>query len=121
LKYVEFRKLGMSKDNSYTRVMGLMWNTRKAFWSCYQDLSHGRVFVLLEGFWSSSNWRANYERASICTIVDFEDPENLVIPPYCGPRSMHCSLNTIAYTPFHNLFVGNFVLVWPLNPTIYLV
>ncbi len=55
--------------------------------------------------------------ASICTIVDV-DLEDLVIPPYCGPRSMRPSLNTIAYTFFCDLFVGNFVLMWLSNPII---
>jgi len=34
---------------------------------------------------------------------------------------MHLSLNIIAYTPFCDLFVGNFVFVWHTYPTIYLV
>ncbi len=34
---------------------------------------------------------------------------------------MDFSLNTIAYMPFCDLSVGNFVFVWPTNPTIYLV
>jgi hypothetical protein len=74
----------------------------------------------LEGFWPSSNWRANYECASIPTVVDV-DLKDLVILPYCGLRSMCLSLNTIAYKFFCDLFVGNFVLVWPVDPTIYLV
>jgi hypothetical protein len=77
-------------------------------------------FVLLEGFWPSNNYKASYERASIPTVVDV-DPENPVILLYYGPRSMCPSLNTIAYTPFHDLFVGNFVLVQPVVPKVYLV
>jgi hypothetical protein len=42
--------------------------------------------VLLEGFWPSSNWRANHVQASIPTCVD-DDPENLVVPPHCGPKN----------------------------------
>jgi len=57
-------------------------------------------------------------RASIHTIVDV-DLKDLVIPPYYGLRSMHLSLSIVAYTHFCNLFVGNFVLVRPSNPTIY--
>jgi len=72
----------------------------------------------LEGFWPSSNWRANYEHASIPTIVDV-DLEDLVILPYCGPRRMHLFLSTIAYVPFHDLFASSFLLVWPLNPIVY--
>ncbi len=75
---------------------------------------------MLEGFWSSSNWRAHYEHASIPTVVDV-DLENPIILPYCGPRSMHPSLSIIAYTPFRDLFAGNSVLVWPANPIVYLV
>jgi hypothetical protein len=44
--------------------------------------------ILLEGLWPSSNWRINYECASIPTVVDV-DPEDHVIPPYYGPRNMH--------------------------------
>jgi len=42
--------------------------------------------VLLEGFWPSSNWRANHVQASIPTGVD-DDPEDLVVPPHCGPKN----------------------------------
>jgi len=61
--------------------------------------------ILLAGFWPSNNWRANYECASIHTIVDvgLEDP---VIPPYCGFRNMHPSLSIVAYMSFRDLFVG---------------
>jgi hypothetical protein len=40
--------------------------------------------------------------------VDLEDP---VIAPYCGFKNMHPSLNILAYTPFCDLLVGNFVHV----------
>jgi hypothetical protein len=72
----------------------------------------------LEGFWPSSNWKVNYECTSICTVVDV-DLKNPVIPPYCGFRSMCPSLNIVAYTPIHDLFIGNFVLVEHLDPRIY--
>jgi hypothetical protein len=72
----------------------------------------------LEGFWPSNNWRANYECASIPTIVNV-DLENPIIPPYYCPKNMHPSLSITAYMPFCDLFVGNFVLVWPINPIVY--
>jgi len=74
--------------------------------------------VLLEGFLPSNNWRTNYECASIHIVVDV-DLEDLVIPPYCGPRNMHPSLSIVAYTPFHDLFVSNFVFMQPSNPIVY--
>ncbi len=72
----------------------------------------------MEGFWPYSNWRINYECASIPTVINV-DREDLVIPPYCGPRSMRPSLNIIAYKFFCDLFVGNFVFVWLVDLKIY--
>ncbi len=43
--------------------------------------------------------------------VDLEDP---IIA-----KNMHPSLNILAYTPFCDLLVGNFVHVQPIDPTIY--
>jgi hypothetical protein len=74
----------------------------------------------LESFWPFSNWKINYERASIFIVVNV-DPEDLVIPPYYGFKSMCPSLRTIAYMPFRDLFVGNCVLVWHVDPIVYLV
>ncbi len=61
-----------------------------------------------------SNWRANYECASIRIIVDV-DLENHVSFPYYGPRSICPSLNIVTYTPFHDLFASNFVFMRPLD------
>jgi hypothetical protein len=62
--------------------------------------------------------RINSEHASIPIVVNV-DREDHVIPPYCGLKSMHPSLNIFAYTPFCDWFVGNFVLVQPSDPTFY--
>ncbi len=116
-KYIEFWNLGMSKDNSYFRVMGPCVK----YWENILELLSRHIpwqnFVLLEGFRPSSNWKTNYECASICMVV-YVDLKDHVIPPYSGPRSMHPSLNTIVYMHFHDLFVSNFVLVWPI---VYLI
>jgi hypothetical protein len=69
-----------------------------------------KSFILLESFWPSSNWKVNYECASIPTIVDV-DPKDPIIFPYYGPKIVCPSLSTIAYTPFCDLFDDNFVLV----------
>jgi hypothetical protein len=74
-------------------------------------------FILFESFWP--NWRVNYEHASIPIVVDV-DPQDLIILPYCGFRSMCPSLRTTAYTPFRDLFVSNYV-VQHVDHTIYLV
>jgi hypothetical protein len=74
----------------------------------------------LEGFWPSSNWKVNYEQASIPTIIDV-DLKDLVLLPYCGRRSMQLFLSIIAYKPFCDLFASNFVLVQLANHIIYLV
>jgi hypothetical protein len=74
----------------------------------------------LEGFWPSNNSKALYEHTSIPTIVDV-DLKDHVIPQYCGPKNMCPSLNIVAYTPFYDLFVGNFVLMRHVDPKVYLV
>ncbi len=120
LKYIKFWKLGMSKDDSYFKVMG----SYVKYWENILELLLKPIpwqsSILLEGFWPSNNWRANYEHASIPTIIDF-DLEDPIIFPYCDPRSMCPSLNITTYTPLCDLFVGNFVLLWPTNPIVYLV
>jgi hypothetical protein len=110
LKYIEFWKLEMPKDDSYSRVMGLYVKYWENILKLLSRLIPRHNFVLLEGFWPSNNWRANYDHTSIPSVVD-NDLEDLVIPPYYGPRRMRLSLNTIAYTPFRDLFVGSFVLM----------
>ncbi len=75
-------------------------------------------FYSLEGFWPSSNHKVNYECTSIPIVVDV-DLEDLVIPPYCGLKNMHLYLRIVAYILFHDLFVGNFILVWPTELTTY--
>jgi hypothetical protein len=32
--------------------------------------------TLLEGFWPSSNWRCNYAKASLSTMMDVVDPKD---------------------------------------------
>jgi len=41
----------------------------------------------LEGFWPSTNWRANYECTFIPTVINV-DLEDYIIPPYHGPRKL---------------------------------
>ncbi len=48
--FVEFRKLGMLKDDSYSWVMGLYVKYWTPFWSRYQKLSHERVMFFWKAF-----------------------------------------------------------------------
>jgi hypothetical protein len=56
LKYIEFWKLGMLKDNSYSKVMGLYVK----YWKNILDLLSRPIpqvsSILLESFWPFSNW-----------------------------------------------------------------
>jgi hypothetical protein len=45
--------------------------------------------------------------------MDIVDPENPIQIPYSGPKNMK---PLIAYTPFRDLNVGDFVLVRPHDP-----
>ncbi len=118
LKYIGFWKLGMSKDNSYSKVMG----PYVKYWASTLELLLRPIpqhsYVLLECFWPSSNWRINYEHACIHIVVDV-DHEDHVIPPYCGPRSMCPSLSIATYTHFCDLFVSKKFLLRPSNLIIY--
>ncbi len=109
-KYIEFWKLGMSKDDSYSRIMG----PYVKYWENILELLLKPIpwqnSILLKGFWPFSNWRSNYECTSIPTIVDV-DLKDPIILPYCGARSMRPFLSTITYMPFCDLFVSNFVLM----------
>jgi hypothetical protein len=73
----------MSKDDSYSRIMG----PYVKYWESILELLTRPIprqnSILLESFWYSCNWRTYYERASIPIIVDV-DTQNPVIPPYCG-------------------------------------
>ncbi len=115
--YIEFWKLGMSKDNLYSRVMGLYVK----YWGTILELLSKTIpqqsSIILESFWPFNNWKANYECASIRTIADV-DPEEHVIPPYYGPRSIHPSLKIATYMPFCDLFASNFFFMRPLDLTI---
>jgi hypothetical protein len=42
-KYIEFWKLGLWRTICILKLWVRMWNTRRAFWSYYQNLSHGGV------------------------------------------------------------------------------
>jgi hypothetical protein len=86
----------MSKDDLYSRII----SPYVKYWENILELLLRPIpwksFVLLESFWPSSNWRANYEHASIPTVVDV-DLEDPIIPPYCAlkkhaPFFEHCCI-----------------------------
>jgi hypothetical protein len=54
-KYIEFWKLGMWKDDLYFRVMGLYVKHLEKILELLSILIPWQNFVLLEGFWPSSN------------------------------------------------------------------
>jgi hypothetical protein len=71
--------------------------------------------TLLEGLWPSSNWRSNYAKASLSTMMDIVDPKYLIWVLYCGPKNMK-PLTT--YTPFIDFNVGNFAFVRLHDPNL---
>jgi hypothetical protein len=85
-KYLEVWKLRVSKDDIYARVMGLYVNYWENILGLLARVLLRQSPMLLEGFWPSSNWRANHVQASIPTSVD-DDPEDLIVPPHCGLKN----------------------------------
>jgi hypothetical protein len=106
LKYVEFWKLRMLKDDLHVKVMDLYMKYWESILELLSRFIPQQSFILLEGFWLSSNWKINYERASIHTIVDV-DPKDLVILPYYGHRSLCLFLNVFATTTNHDFLRGS--------------
>jgi hypothetical protein len=87
LKYVEFWKMGMCKDEIY--VMKLhsyvaYWENILKFLSNPLPLQNS---TLLEGFRLPAIGGLIMCKVPIPPIVDV-DVENLVITPYCGPKNM---------------------------------
>jgi hypothetical protein len=72
--------------------------------------------ILLKGFWPTSNWKINHVRFSIPFVPIFDDIENPVILPYCGPKNMKVSLSTTTNTPFRDLHEKDFFLAHPSKP-----
>jgi len=72
--------------------------------------------VLSKGFWLTSNWKINHVRFFIPSIPIFDDIENPIILPYCGPKNMKMSSNTTTYTPFRDFFLAH-----PSKSKMYLV
>jgi hypothetical protein len=85
-KYLEFWKLRVSKDGIYVRAMGPYVNYWENILGLLARVLLRQSLVLLEGFWPSSNWRANHIRASVPTGVD-DNLEDLVVPPHCGLKN----------------------------------
>jgi hypothetical protein len=107
-KYVDFWKVGIAQSSTYEMKM-------KSYVECWEDvLLHLskplplQSITLLEGFWASSIWRFNYARASLSTMMDIVDPKDPIQVLYCGPKNMK---PLIAYIPFKDLNVGDFVFM----------
>ncbi len=90
----------MSKDDSYSRIMGPYVKYWESILEMILKLIPWQNSILLDGFWPSSNWGVNYGCASIPFVVDV-DLEDPIIPPYCGLRNMCPFFSIVAYMPFH--------------------
>jgi hypothetical protein len=118
-KYLEFWKLSILKDEMYARVMKPYIDYWEGILKCLSKPIPQQSHVLLEGFWSTSNWKVNHMRFSIPSVPIFDNMEDPVIPPYYGPKNMKSSLSTITYNPFKDLHEGDFLLAHPFEPEMY--
>ncbi len=64
--------------------------------------------IVLEGFWPSNNWKLNYVKIQLLSMMSIVDSKNLVIRPYYGPKKLKL---VPTHTLFRNLNNGDFVLV----------
>jgi len=94
LKYLEFWKLNILINEMYARVMKPYIEYQEGILECLSKPILQQSPILLEGFWPIRNWKVNHVRLSIPFVPILDDMEDLVIPPYCGPKNMKPSLNT---------------------------
>jgi hypothetical protein len=117
-KYVEFLKQGIEQSITYAMKMSPYVD----YWEdILLHLTKPLLIqgcILLEGFWPSNNWKLNYARVKLLSIMSVVDLEDLVICPYCGPINMKPIL---AYTLFRNFNNGDFVFVRPHDLFLVLV
>jgi hypothetical protein len=66
--------------------------------------------TFLDSVWSLSNWKSNYYRALLLTIVVDVDLEDPILCPYYGLKNMRPS---ITYAPFRDFNGEDFVIVIP--------
>jgi hypothetical protein len=101
-KYVDFWKVDIAQSSTYEMNM-------RPYVEYWEDvlLHLSRLLmlqstILLEGFWPSSNWKCNYAKTSLSTVMDIVDPEDLIRIPYCGPKNTR---PLITYMQFKDLIV----------------
>ncbi len=108
-KYMDFLKLGIVQSSTYEMKM----KPHVEYWEDLLHLSRPlslQSTTLLEGFWPSINWKSNYATTSLSIAMDIVDLEYLIQVPYCGLKNMR---PLIAYMPFRDLNVGDFMFVRP--------
>jgi hypothetical protein len=107
-KYVEFWKMGMCKDETYARKFGSYVAYGENILELLLNLLPHQNSTLLEGFWSSNNWRSNHMWSAISTIVD-ADLKDSIIAPYCDPKNMrpfenNCWHSILRFKPWQFCF-----------------
>jgi hypothetical protein len=55
-----------------------MWNILGTYFIAFVKVVAHSKFHSLEGFWPSNNWRFNYARVSLLTIMDVVDLEDSI-------------------------------------------
>jgi len=77
-KYVDFWKVEITQSLTYEMKM-------KSYMEYWEDilLHLSRTFPLkgatiLEGFWPSTNWRSNFAKDSLSTIMDVANAKDLI-------------------------------------------
>jgi hypothetical protein len=75
-KYVDIWKVGIVQSSTYEMKMKLYVELGRCFVVFVKIITTSKS-TLLEGLWPSSNWRFNYVKVALSTVmdvVDLEDP-----------------------------------------------
>jgi hypothetical protein len=74
-KYVDFWKVGIVQSSTYEMKMKSYVELGRCFVAFVKIITTSKS-TLLEGLWPSSNWRSNYVKASLSTVMDVVDPKD---------------------------------------------
>jgi len=68
--------VGIAQNSTYEMKMKLYMEYYENVLLHLSKLLLLQSTTLLEGFWSSSNWRSNNSKASLSTMMDVVDPKD---------------------------------------------
>ncbi len=115
---MELWKQGIKQSTNYAMKMNPYVDYQEDILLHLSKPLLGQGCIFLEDFWPFSNWKLNYVKTKLSSIMSVGDSKDLVIRPYCGPKNLKL---VPTYTPFRILNNGDFILVKLHDPFLILI